>query len=193
MKKLILLCALFGSLALPSKAQFQFSPPWTSTTEAYSQMWNILSSYHDVSLPLGQQIDTINASGSLNLYTSRFNTRSTKADTVYVAPIFGTGKISFTVSAWRATLVSTVSPVVTATLYSSPDGYQWAPVSGVSVLTLTPTASFSNSVSPTSASWQYLDKQTDYYKIGLAASSADTASVYCVYHFLKNATYNVKQ
>lgn len=94
-------------------------------------------------------------------------------------PTFGTGTISFVVSALKAQTTTTVSPVVTVTPQASFDGTNWATIPAVTVATLTPTSA---SVAVTTM-FEFTANYAPYYRMKIAAT--DTASV-------KNWFYNNK-
>ena len=96
-------------------------------------------------------------------------------------PTFGTGTISFVVSALKAQTTTTVSPTVVITPQMSFDGNSnsWANVPSVTVATLTPTSA----TVPVTTAYTFSANYAPYYRMKI--TTTDTASV-------KNWFYNNK-
>ena len=189
------------TLLFASSLQAQTYPPWSTSTEFYSQLFNsgtnASGAYYLGNSPVssfvsGSQSDT-SCSGckfsplSLVLGTFRYQ-KAPAQDTITPIRISGTGAISVSVRAYLATVVTTTSAVVHSTLYQSNTGYSWdwQPVSGVAVMTLTATSTST----PVTGSWEGVTKTGLFYMVQ-SSVTGDTAALYSDLYYAKTQTVQV--
>lgn len=119
--------------------------PFNNQLEAESQLWYTGNVYFNTptSANLGQQLDTVTNTATLNLYSSQFffNYKQSvvNADTALPAPVgggTGWGAITLTSQVYKCT----GTPTVTVTPISSSDGIVWAQIPGTTVATVVPTS-----------------------------------------------------
>jgi hypothetical protein len=172
---------IFIAIILCSIVSFsQTYAPVFSSLDASSQMWNTSNVYRNsiTTSNLGQQIDTIKST-TASFYISKWVTPSSSSvnnDTFVIAPLYGTGNLTIYGSFLRAGAV--VTPTITATVYSSPNGLNcWS-----SVGTFSTTGASSLTV-PAVVSTSFTKNANWYYT---KVTSTDTASVQLYYDFKKS-------
>ena len=137
--------------------------PGSQGPESWSQMWNTANVYYNPSRAnLGSQLDTLAASASINLVTSRVVAGVANADTFIAAPLSGYGKVTIFVNALKG---GTGTDTVTFRSIGSNDGVVWDTVS-LSKAVLYPTSL----TVPVGAILSY-DKVWRYLGVSATASS----------------------
>lgn len=151
--------------------------PYVSKFTAYSQMWNISSVYfNSVTVSnIGNQLDTLINTATLQLSTSRWGTGFVNADTFTYAPVNGVGSITLSANGLKCT----GSPTVTIFPERSADGIHWAPITGVVTVTVVPTSL----TVPVEAEFTFTDNRVGFYRLNITGSGSSTTSWYADYFF----------
>ncbi len=190
----ILLLAIL-SATIPTTAQTVTWPqrkPFANQYDTYSQMWNAASTgwYYGTitfdagsgvpnSANYGRQLDSSTGGGTIALSTSRITVGSNSGryhkDTTILQSIPGYGNLTITSSI----LLVSGSPTVTATLYSSSDGWVWAPVVGATVMTVIPTSS----VTPTVSKWSAIPPLDRFYEVVFDGGGGDDYSAQSWFYY----------
>lgn len=154
--------------------------PFSNTYEKYSQMWNISNVYYNVptSTTLGQQKDTV-INTTKYLWTSNFGKGLVNSDTFTPAPLTGYGAATFDIHVLKAATTSTVTPTVNIILQHSPNGTDWATISG-GTFALSPTSK----TVPKDTSVTINPIASRFFRWGV--STTDTISVKGSYFFKAN-------